>query len=441
MSSSKGPARPVHQDYIARIRYSNALPPPPNPPKLLEIPGTGLAGGQYTSAGYAARLAREQPLNIEADAELGMPIDLVGISGVFDGDDKAISVRTKPQLHPADKALLRPLASLGKANVVGAVSFLRRTEYTSSQGTQHFASSTSKDLLRVKNDKRSRVTNKDDPINIIRHIVKGFDIAYPKDAYRGEDSETKIRGAAPTDEEVRAWAKPKHPTKPDLELLDSYPVLPDLDAIPPVGAYLTVKFITNPGASSEFYDSRLDVACLLPLDDAARIAAHEQKLAEWDPNSDKPQPIPEYEYDYYLPTEESAVRGIKRKFDVHDPEKDDPSLYTDEVSNGVRGFKYDRVRTYETYQQSGDASNKWNNHVALALHDENEDDAFGEGSNQPKAAYIYPVMQYTRLRAKRNIAAMAYATRNEDQIDTLNVTIRGVLTGQRFRTELNETKE
>lgn len=77
--------RAYHQDYIARIRYSNALPPPPNPPKLLNIRNTGLE--TYASAGFATRLAREQPLNIEADAELGMPIDLVGIPGVFEGDD------------------------------------------------------------------------------------------------------------------------------------------------------------------------------------------------------------------------------------------------------------------------------------------------------------------------------------------------------------------
>jgi RNA polymerase II-associated factor 1 len=77
----------VHQDYIAKIRYSNALPPPPCPPKLLDIPNTGLSSGQYTSAGFASRLAREQSLNIEADAELGMPIDLVGIPKVFDGDE------------------------------------------------------------------------------------------------------------------------------------------------------------------------------------------------------------------------------------------------------------------------------------------------------------------------------------------------------------------
>jgi hypothetical protein len=90
MSSSQsrsGGERMIHQDYIARIRYSNALPPPPNPPKLLDIPNTGLVSGQYTTPGFASRLAREQPLNIEADAELGMPLDLVGMPGVFDGDE------------------------------------------------------------------------------------------------------------------------------------------------------------------------------------------------------------------------------------------------------------------------------------------------------------------------------------------------------------------
>lgn len=101
MSSTQRAERVVHQDYIARIRYSNALPPPPNPPKLLDIPGTGLVGGAYTSAGYASRLAREQPLNIEADAELGMPIDLIGIPGVFDGDERGGCIRAH---HAIDHA-------------------------------------------------------------------------------------------------------------------------------------------------------------------------------------------------------------------------------------------------------------------------------------------------------------------------------------------------
>lgn len=89
--ASSAPPRVYHQDYIARIRYSNALPPPPNPPKLLDIPGTGLAGGQYTSAGYASRLAREQPLNIEADAELGMHINMIGVPGIFNGEEQGMT--------------------------------------------------------------------------------------------------------------------------------------------------------------------------------------------------------------------------------------------------------------------------------------------------------------------------------------------------------------
>ena len=77
--------RGYHQDYIARIRYENALPPPPGAPKLLNIPAEGLK--YYTSAAFSSRLARQQPLNIEADAELGMSIDLVGMPGIFDGDE------------------------------------------------------------------------------------------------------------------------------------------------------------------------------------------------------------------------------------------------------------------------------------------------------------------------------------------------------------------
>lgn len=80
-----------HQDYIARIRHENALPPPPGAPKLLDIPVEGL--DYYTSAAFASRLSRKQPLNIEADAELGMPINLVGMPGIFDGDESCESSR------------------------------------------------------------------------------------------------------------------------------------------------------------------------------------------------------------------------------------------------------------------------------------------------------------------------------------------------------------
>ncbi|KAI6876256.1 Paf1 complex protein [Hortaea werneckii] len=441
--SSQRPERVVHQDYIARIRYSNALPPPPHPPKLLEIPGTGLAGGEYTSAAYASKLAREQPLNIEADAELGMPIDLIGVPGIFEGDNRAIFTSETPQpIDPKDKQLLKPLAALGKGNALGApVSFLRRTEYTASQAPQHFANATSKDLNRLRNDpKRRKVqsVDKEDPINILRNIAKGFDIAYPEDAFRGEDSTTTLRGAAPTDAEIKAWANPKHPTKPELKLLDSYPVLPDLDALPTSGAYIVTKFQANPFGVSETYDQRLDCGLLYPIDDPAKQAEHQRKMDEWDSNSNKPQPLIEYDYDFYAPNDPTAVRGIKRKFDANDPDHDDPSLYSEEAAAAAAGtedggdsetsrfFKYNRVRTYETYNQVGNPDKFYDDSIALSLHDPETDVGTVPGylKRLAKAAYYYPIIQRTALRAKRKVGrGMLPSQLDEERIDEFNVTV------------------
>ncbi|KAK5680227.1 hypothetical protein LTS10_007154 [Elasticomyces elasticus] len=422
-SGQRGPGV-VHQDYIARIRYSNALPPPPYPPKLLDIPGTGLAGGQYTSAGYASKLAREQPLNIEADAELGMPIDMIGVPGIFNGDERAIFARPNAILHPADKALCKPLTAQGKANATGGgVSFLRRTEYTASQGPQHFASNTSKDMMRLRNDPKRRKLNtvdKEDPVNIIRNIVKGFDIAHPSDAYKGDDSTTNIRGAAVTDAELRAWTHPKHPTNPDLQLLDSYAVLPDLSALPTSNAYMIAKFQSNPLAG-ESYDERLDTAIMRPLDDAHMSAEYKRKMEDWDAATGKPQPLMEFDYEFFVPADGSAVHNIKRKFDVNDTENEDPDLYTDEL-DGERSFTFERLRTYETYNQHGHPDNYYNDSVALALHD--PEGVLGE-KRLEKAAYYYPIVQRTALRPKRKVGRLAATQTEDDRVDVISLQVRG----------------
>lgn len=102
--AARPPERGYHQDYIARIRYENVLPPPPGPPKLLNIPTEGLS--YFTSANFSSRLARQQPLNIEADAELGMPIDLVGVPGIFDGDESCESCDAIHYLQKAVELIL-----------------------------------------------------------------------------------------------------------------------------------------------------------------------------------------------------------------------------------------------------------------------------------------------------------------------------------------------
>lgn len=332
-------------------------------------------------------------------------------------------------LDPKDKQIANPLSALGKANATaGGVSFLRRTEYVASQGVQHFSSSASKDLLRPKNDPKRKRPNvsKDDPLNIIRNIVKGFDVAYPRDAYKGDDNNVGVRGAAVNDVEAKAWSNPKHPTKPELQLLDSYPVLPDLDALPANGAYMVSKFISNPEGAGDSYDERLDSAILRPLNDPQSTADWERRQAEWDPNSGKSQPMPEFDFDYYHALEPSAVQGIKRKFDVNDPENDDPALYTDDLTESQRGFKYARIRRYETYSQQANPGNYYNDSVALALHDPESDVGIVPGTKKRlnRAAYYYPIIQRTALRPKRIVGRQMYSQPgDEERVDELNITV------------------
>lgn len=261
--------------------------------------------------------------------------------------------------------------------------------------------------------------NKDDPINIMRHIVKGFDIAYPQDAYKGEDNTENLRGAEVTDAELKAWSRPKHPTNPDLKLLDSYPILPDADAIPSLGFYMVMKYVSNPSDIRDTYDHRLDTALMKPVSDERANEEFAEKLREWqESDMSKPEPIQEYDYDYYLPIDRQAVRGIKRKLDVGAADKDDDALYTDDNGDGVPCFKYKRIRTYETYKQHGDSRNMYNDAVAIALHDA---DGESGGARLQKGAYFYPVVQTTALRPKRQTAQSQYGT--EPKVDELNVVI------------------
>jgi hypothetical protein len=411
----------VHQDYLARVRYSNALPPPPFYPKFLEIPNTGLSSGLYTSPHYASRLAREQPLNIEADAELGMPIDLVGIQGVFEGKEEKIMFDEDPvPLHPKDRELLRPLNALGKPVAsTNAVSFLRRTEYLSSKSMVNRGGNNP--LMSGRNankNKQGKTTNKDDPISILRGIVKGFNIANPQDTYTGEDSQKNLRGAPISEQERQAWKEPKHPTKSGLKLLDSYPILPDLDAFPDTGNYVLLKYQTNPSDISTHYDPRLDVALIRPLThnaDEEAAFAERTALAKTDPT--RPAPLPEFRYDVLIPENTDSVPAIKRKFDVEDPSNDSDDLYDYEnPESDRRAFRYKRLRQYETYLQAGNADDAWNDSVALMLNDG------GSESRLKKGAYLYPIVQKTSIRPVRpkKMGALSRGAGNDEDEEVIH---------------------
>jgi len=407
MSSSQsrsGGERMIHQDYIARIRYSNALPPPPNPPKLLDIPNTGLSSGLYTAPSFASRLAREQPLNIEADAELGMPLDLVGMPGVFDGDESSIQAPAHPPpVHPHDRALLRPLNSLGKPKMGDAtVSFLRRTEYISSSSPKPRAadnvflrsSAATSQQKRPEKRKASPEPDKGTPAWIRRRVEKSFEIATSNLADRG--------------------ARVKHPSKRNLKVVDALPLLPDLEAFPDSGAYVTVKFNTNPVASSTAYDTRLLSGVFMPIE---RTAAEEEAWEAMeaahkrDPRNN-PKPSNMMNYNLFLADSADAGEKFRKRFDVDNPDNDDESLYTaqaDAKDDGTSGahFRFPRIRAYETSQEKEmDHTNKYDDEVILVYRDDETETKGRRDDSAQKAVYYYPIMQRSTIRSQRtkNIA-------------------------------------
>lgn len=157
-------------DILVRVRYSNPLPPPPCPPKLLDIPTDPL---RYARPEFLNAIANDTPLPMIVDAECGMPLDLSLWESLWDedaddsgawasctrGSTDTIDLRTAlnpdpdnlPTLDPKDRFLLgdpssssTPFSNGPTSGVVTSsstplpahVPWLRKTEYLSREGVQ-----------------------------------------------------------------------------------------------------------------------------------------------------------------------------------------------------------------------------------------------------------------------------------------------------------------
>ena len=264
----------------------------------------------------------------------------------------------------------------------------------------------------------------------MRAAIKGFDIANPKDAYTGPDTKEKIRGAATSPAEAEAWNKPKHPTKPELKLIGSYPIIPDLNAVTDSGAFMVTKFTANPTQSTNKRDTRMDVGLLHPMEMKPEVEAEykaKQAAHEADPAHNPAPSGPEFSYEFFLPADEQTSDKIKQKLDVDNPDKDDAALYTKHNADEVGSFRYDHVRTYDTARQSGNPNEPYKE-IALALYDPELEDKAGSvklgreknaSGRQEKAAYYYPIAQKVQLKPRRNknLAQLGLARGNADEED------------------------
>ncbi|RPB08291.1 Paf1-domain-containing protein [Morchella conica CCBAS932] len=381
---SRPTPRGYPQDYIVRIRYQNTLPPPQCPPKLLDIPNS--AAAQFTDTSFASKLARTESLCVDVDSELGMPLDMVHVPRVFDGDDAAIRpLDPTPPVDPRDRLLLRSASSLGqtaltKTGSASAISFLRRTEYISAEQSRSTfkgsGSTTSDRMLQASRAKRTATKDQDnDPLRILQAILKGFDVANPETAGQGTIG---LKNLAAGDKAAanaeRNWKELRHPNKPQLRAVETFPLLPDFNATSDSGGYMLFKFSANPVVAGARRDARLDVGLLKP---------HEKPVDE-EGNVDA---VGQDVFDYYLPASSGVASGIKRKFAAY---KDDPTS-GDEAVEEEDEFRYEYVRSYETksHKQHSDELEE----AALIFHAGDEEKARG--------AYFYPVLTRYVLRPKR----------------------------------------
>jgi RNA polymerase II-associated factor 1 len=285
-----------------------------------------------------------------------------------------------PVPHPHDRALLRPLSTLGKPKFSDTgVSFLRRTEYISSYTSKsRFESTTSRSLIDNTGSKKKRPVpnfDKESPENIKKQVEESFTIAARN---------LKNKNIA------------RHPTKRNLQVVDAYPLLPDLDAFPDAGGYVTVKFLTNPVPPSSTYDVRVENSMLVPIDmpeeeQAARIAAQEAHAIDPEHN---PPADSTLEYELFMPETVEAALNFKRKFDILDNDHQEEDLYTDKQGNGEGCFRFKRVRAYESATSAGNYEDKYEDEVIIALHD-------GKDGRLQKGAYYYPIVQRISIRPQR----------------------------------------
>ncbi|CUA75989.1 RNA polymerase II-associated protein 1 homolog [Schizosaccharomyces pombe 972h-] [Rhizoctonia solani] len=229
MSSKKGKL-----DLLVKVRYTNPLPAPPCPPKLLNIP---THPNRYVKPEFTATLAAETPLPMVVDSECGMPLDLFCWDGLWDGREIYPDLNpTEPvELDEADADLLFeppthahvPAATNGHSalstpggNIQPNVSWLRRAEPLEEE---------------IKVDASLPAQ--------IAVIEKSFDALPPLNTVT-------------------------HPTRKDadgkpLTIVSSYEFLPDVDIW--ANPYLQIRFIERPGERPlDVPDPRLDCGILRP---------------------------------------------------------------------------------------------------------------------------------------------------------------------------------
>ncbi|EJF59351.1 hypothetical protein DICSQDRAFT_162524 [Dichomitus squalens LYAD-421 SS1] len=336
-------------DLLIRVRYSNPLPPPPCPPKLLDIPTDPM---RYARPEFLDEIAAATPLPMVVDGDLGMPLDLSRWDCLWEenGDDSELNPdpNNLPKLDPKDQFLLGDPASTGPVLGTGSTSgtstplssvphvpWLRKTEYLSRDG-----------LMRP---------------NISQEIKQHIDVSIDV-SREAQLRDIEASFAAVETSELSAL---RHPLRPELTAVEAFEVFPDADIW--ANAYDLFRFSERPGdRPPDMEDPRLDCAILRPME-----ADGDHFLA------------------YYLTKEDEAAVQFKENRLAREPDappEDEPTY-----------FHF--VRDYETVKVEQEVPNEF-----LLVLDEGTDEFDTDtkgGVPRPKGAYYKNIERKMLLKKKR----------------------------------------
>ncbi|EAU90178.2 hypothetical protein CC1G_05716 [Coprinopsis cinerea okayama7 len=236
-------------DLLVRVRYTNPIPPPPCPPKLLDIPTNPM---RYARPEFLNAVASEQPLPMIVDAECGMPLDLSQFESLWDegADDSSLNPdpNNLPRLDPKDAFMLGdPSSSTGMyptsgpigptpiAPMPASVPWLRKTEYLSRESGQ-------------------RGTTTQEPkvaTTTVVDVSRNAQLATIEASFKACNDDFDLENL-------------RHPNNPNLTAVESYPILPDADIW--ANQYDLFRFSERPGERpADVPDERLDCAILRPM--------------------------------------------------------------------------------------------------------------------------------------------------------------------------------
>ena len=369
------------QEYIARIKYSNELPPPIIPPKLLKYPinkNEEVDSPQLITSLFTK--TNVTPL-INIDNDLSMPMDLMNIPGLLNKNDTTFLYGfDNIKLNDKDRILLRdPRIDRIVKTDTSKVTFLRRTEYLSStmasnsnnanKNNNEYGASSSLNKKRSRSDYDDGYDRMLNSSEIVNKVESTFDTM-------SHDLTTF-----------------KHPIKRNLKAVKVWDLLPDTASMDQ--NYFTLRLVGSAALDSREREKlSLNTTIFRPVE-----LEEDEWISMYTINNKNDSKILEENYEKLIDNDNSTSTSIDNKV-----------------------FKFKRLRDFDMKQVVTMPTN---------INLNNNSNPFGEVSiifnNDKKIAYYKPLRSRIELR-RRRVNDIFKNLVKEHNVDQLNIKLRNPTT-------------